>query len=95
MKKNIFTYFIATLFMIGCNGEFSDVVDFTEVTNPNLSESSVVGQPNSALIWRLGIEREVSRTLNEILILAELGSDNYSNTQTCPAGANFRQSLFY
>ncbi len=57
-------------------------MDFTEVTNPNLSENSVVGQPNSALIWRLGIEQEVSRTLNEILILAELGSDNYENTQT-------------
>lgn len=82
MKKYLSTYFIATLIVIGCNSEFSDVVDFTEVVNPNLSESSVVGQPNSALIWRLGIEREVSRTLNEILILAELGSDNYENTQT-------------
>lgn len=79
--KKIFTYLLSTLFVLSCN-EFSDVVDFTEVINPNLSESSVVGQPNSAMIWRLGIEREISRTLNEILILAELGSDNYVNTQT-------------
>ncbi len=81
MKKIKLIQLLALTIIFGCN-EFSDVVDFTVVTNPNLSESSVVGQPNSALIWRLGIEREVSRTLNEILILAELGSDNYANTQT-------------
>src|SRR5690606_7647558 len=56
--------------------------DFTDVENPNLSEESLVGQPNSATIWATGLERELSRTFNEILILAELGSDNYVNTQT-------------
>ena len=81
MKKKLTLYLFTLTFILSCN-EFSDVVDFTEVVNPNLSESSVVGQPNSAMIWRLGIEREISRTLNEILILAELGSDNYVNTQT-------------
>lgn len=81
MKKITSLLILTFLFTYSCT-EFTDVVDFTEVTNPNLSESSVVGQPNSAMIWRLGIEREISRTLNEILILAELGSDNYVNTQT-------------
>jgi tetratricopeptide (TPR) repeat protein len=81
MKKNIITYVVALFIATGCN-EFSDVVDFTDVVNPNLSESSVVGLPNSSALWKSGIEREISRTLNEILILAELGSDNYVNIQT-------------
>lgn len=68
--------------MYGCSGSFDDVVDFTSVENPNLSESSVVGQPNSSQIWLTGLERELSFAYNEILILAELGSDNYVNTQT-------------
>ncbi|WP_373518548.1 hypothetical protein [Pricia sp.] len=81
MKK--FNIIIATIVILyGCTGDFKDVVDFTDVQNPNLSVSSVVGQPNSATIWASGIEREISRTLNEILVLAELGADNYVNTQT-------------
>lgn len=80
--KNIMIKLGAILLLVGCTGDFKDVVNFTDVQNPNLSESSVVGQPNSATIWATGLERELSRTYNEILILAELGSDNYVNTQT-------------
>ncbi len=80
MKK---IFIVSAIFaLVGCTNNFDDAVDFTSVENPNLSESSVVGQPNSARIWLLGIEREMSFALNEILILAELGSDNYVNTQT-------------
>lgn len=83
MKKTIYSILSATLLLtISCTGDFKEVVDFTDVENPNLSESSVVGQPNSATIWAAGIEREISRTINEFLVLAELGSDNYVNTQT-------------
>ena len=79
--KNIISIFTTLFLIVGC-GDFNETLDFTEVNNPNLSESSVVGQPNSATLWKMGIERDLSRTLNEILILAELGSDNYANTQT-------------
>lgn len=83
MKKSIYTILGATLFLsVSCTGDFKEVVDFTDVENPNLSENSVVGQPNSAAIWATGIEREISRTINEFLVLAELGSDNYVNTNT-------------
>lgn len=81
MKRIIITL-CATLALGGCSDNFDDAVDFTQVENPNLSEQSVVGQPNSSAIWLAGIEREISLFLNEILILAELGSDNYVNTQT-------------
>ncbi len=80
--KKIIIIICAVLLLVGCTGDFNNVVDFTDVENPNLSESSVVGQPNSATIWATGIEREIARTLNQILILAELGSDNYMNDQT-------------
>lgn len=80
--RKIIIYLSAVLLVVACTDDFKQVVDFTDVENPNLSETSVVGQPNSARIWASGIEREISRTLNEILILAELGSDNYINTQT-------------
>ncbi len=81
MKKIIYTALTAIL-IFSCTDDLKEVVDFTDVLNPNLSETSVVGQPNSAGIWAKGIEREIARTFNEILILAELGSDNYMNDQT-------------
>ncbi|MDY8134430.1 hypothetical protein [Aquimarina sp. 2201CG5-10] len=80
--KKISIYIITLGFLISCTDNLKDATDFTSVENPNLSETSIVGQPNSATIWLQGIERELSITLNEILILAELGSDNYTNTQT-------------
>ncbi|GGG34596.1 hypothetical protein GCM10011414_00050 [Croceivirga lutea] len=81
MKKIIFTV-LGGLLLFSCTNGFDDVVDFTEVENPNLSEGSVVGVPNSSTIWLAGLERQTAIALNEILVLAELGSDNYVNTQT-------------
>ena len=80
MKKLII--FSLTILAIGCTGDFEQVVDFKDVENPNLSEESVVGQPNSASIWLSGLERQLANVFNETLVLAELGSDNYVNTQT-------------
>jgi tetratricopeptide (TPR) repeat protein len=80
MKKLII--FSLALVIFGCTGDFGDVTDFKEVENPNLSEASVVGQPNSAGIWLTGLERQLAFVFNETLVLSELGSDNYVNTQT-------------
>ncbi len=79
--KKVIIYCLA-IFTFGCTGDFGDVVDFTVVENPNLSESSVVGQPNSSSIWLAGLERQLALVFNETLVLSELGSDNYVNTQT-------------
>lgn len=79
MKKII--VLIIVILTYSCD-DFNEVVNFTEVENPNLSKTSIVGQPNSSEIWLSGIERQMANVLNEILILAELGSDNYVNTQT-------------
>lgn len=80
MKKLIIIFIAIITF--GCTGDFGDVTDFKEVENPNLSEASVVGQPNSASIWLSGLERQLALVFNETLVLSELGSDNYVNTQT-------------
>ena len=76
--KKLIILILPVLLVMSCNG----LVDIAEVENPNLSEASVVGQPNSAGIWLRGIERQLSLTLNEIVINAEIASDNYTNTQT-------------
>tara|TARA_R110000823_G_scaffold18672_1_gene58270 strand:- start:59 stop:1477 length:1419 start_codon:yes stop_codon:yes gene_type:complete len=80
MKKIIII--CTAIFIFSCTGDFGDVTDFKDVENPNLSETSVVGQPNSASIWLTGLERQLALVFNETLVLSELGSDNYVNTQT-------------
>ncbi|MFL1895740.1 tetratricopeptide repeat protein [Aquimarina sp. 2-A2] len=80
--KKISIYISIFSLLISCTDNFKDATDFTTVTDPSLTESAVLGTPNSSQIWLSGLERNMSITLNEILILAELGSDNYENTQT-------------
>lgn len=81
MKKILYISILSVFTIVSCN-DFEEVVDFTEVVNPNLSESAVVGKDNSSAILLAGIERQTANVLNELLILSELGSDNYDNTQT-------------
>ncbi|MFH4967053.1 hypothetical protein V8G61_02515 [Gaetbulibacter sp. M240] len=80
--KKISIYILTLIFLVNCTDDLKDATDFTAVENPNLSESTVVGQPNSSNIWLQGLERQLANAIDEILILAELGSDNYVNTQT-------------
>ena len=82
MKKITIYYILAIGLLLGCTDELKEATDFTSVENPNLSEAVVVGQPNSSNIWKEGIERQMANALNQILVLAELGADNYVNTQT-------------
>jgi len=81
MKK--FKHTISVLFIVvtlfSCE---SDLVDFTDVTNPNLSESSVIGQPNSSVAWLVGIQRQMANVSNGAVTISEIASDNYTNTQT-------------
>ncbi len=76
MKKLIICLFVFSALSCG------DLTDFTTVTNPNLSEESVVGQPNSSVIWLSGMERQLAIVINELVINAEIASDNYNNDQT-------------
>lgn len=79
----IFKYLGVTLALSisfsSCN---EDLIDFTDVTNPNLSEQSVVGQANSSKAWLTGIKRQNALLYNEIVTISEIASDNYVNSQT-------------
>lgn len=67
----------SALVFAGCNA-----IDPSDVVNPNLSEAALVGQPNSAEAWYWGLERQLAVTANNNLIISEIVSDNYVNTQT-------------
>lgn len=67
----------SALVFVGC-----EAIDPTDVVNPNLSESALVGQPNSSQSWLNGIERQLAVAANNNLLVAEIVSDNYVNTQT-------------
>jgi hypothetical protein len=54
----------------------------TGVTNPSVTESSFVGTPNSALAWSRGVERQLAVTMNQVLMGAEVVSDNLFNNRT-------------
>jgi tetratricopeptide (TPR) repeat protein len=77
--KKIFSKFtviaLSTVMFIGCESVLEPV-------NPNLSEDAIVGQPNSSQLWLNGLERQLAIMLNRNLVLSELASDNYKNTQT-------------
>jgi len=76
--KKILIYTLVIFMTTSCG----ELTDFTAVENPNLSETSVVGQLNSSRIWLSGMERQLSNVINEVVINAELTSDNYMNDQT-------------
>ncbi|WP_207555605.1 hypothetical protein [Tenacibaculum maritimum] len=80
MKIHIYIFiFLLGVVTASCEKE---LVDFTQVTNPNLSEASVIGQPNSAESWLVGIRRQMAIVSNEAVVMSEIASDNYVNTQT-------------
>lgn len=78
--KNIFTLFIAAslLFAVGCE----DPEDAFDPKNPELSEDAILGTNNSAQKVLDGAERQLSLAMDEVIINAEIASDNYINTQT-------------
>lgn len=79
MKKNIISLSLigALAFAPGC-----ELLDPTEVTNPNLTKDNVLSTGNPMPGWLLGMERQMALVLNEMLTPAEIVSDNYDNTRT-------------
>ncbi len=59
-----------------------ELLDPTEVKNPNLTDESFVGTPNSTTAWLNGLERQFSITVNTIVVATEIVSDNYFNNQS-------------
>lgn len=64
-------------------GVFScELVDPTEVTNPNLTEDAILSTTNPMTPWVLGVRRQLALATNEHIVLTEIGSDNYQNVMT-------------
>jgi tetratricopeptide (TPR) repeat protein len=77
-KKIIYLSIIGVLaFTPGC-----DLLDPTEVINPNLTKDTVLKTANPMTGWVLGLERQLAIVLNEQLTITEIASDNYDNTKT-------------
>ncbi|WP_422090439.1 hypothetical protein [Tenacibaculum ovolyticum] len=77
--KYLLLFSLVGFILVSCEKE---LIDFTEVTNPNLSEASVIGQPNSATSWLVGVKRQMANVSNASVTISEIASDNYVNTQT-------------
>lgn len=77
MRKYIYTFCAILLAIQSC-----ELVDPTEVVNPNIVQDTQIGVPNSTLLYNNGMERQLALLFNEIVVIAELGSDNYVNTET-------------
>lgn len=63
--------------MTGC-----DLLDPTNTENPDVLERDFLEFPNAMQSWLTGLERQTSITLENMIVPAEIASDNYVNTQT-------------
>ncbi|MBK6263457.1 hypothetical protein JKA74_00305 [Marivirga sp. S37H4] len=59
-----------------------DLLDPTEVVNPNLTEETVLNTPNPTSPLVNGVRRQAAILTNAHVPISEIASDNYDNTQT-------------
>ncbi|MEX2526119.1 MAG: hypothetical protein WEA09_00660 [Gemmatimonadota bacterium] len=59
-----------------------DFLDPTEVTNPTVTEADFVQTPNAAASWTRGVERQLAVAVNQVIMGAEVVSDNLFNNRT-------------
>ena len=73
------TVFALTLLsLIGWAG--CDLLDPSNVTNPDTTQDVVLDLPQLAEPWLRGLERQTALAYNDLVTTAELSSDNYDNT---------------
>ncbi|MCX2478225.1 hypothetical protein OQY15_03940 [Pedobacter sp. MC2016-15] len=75
MKHRIF------LFALICCAQLS-ACSLTEVQNPNITDDSYLGSPQSTQVWISGVNKQLALTLNESIVDAEMASDNYFNNSS-------------
>ncbi|HUE77772.1 MAG TPA: hypothetical protein VMM83_07515 [Longimicrobiales bacterium] len=68
---------MAGLALGGC-----DFLDPTGVDNPTVTEETFLGTPNAAASWTRGVERQLAATINQVVMGAEVASDNVFNNRT-------------
>lgn len=75
-------YITAILLTIFVGWSCEDPADTFDPKNPDLSVDAIRGTINSAQRILDGAERQLSLALNDLLVVTELASDNYTNTAT-------------
>lgn len=80
MKRLIIAFVGAVLLGLGAGG--CDLLDPTNTENPDVLERDFLTFPNAMDSWLTGMERQTAITLDNMIVPAEIASDNYINTQT-------------
>jgi tetratricopeptide (TPR) repeat protein len=81
MRTILVTFVVSLLLFLPLAG--CDLIDPSNVENPDITEDAALQNPNPLQSWVTGLERQLSITLsNTTLVVSELATDNYVNTQT-------------
>jgi hypothetical protein len=59
-----------------------DFLNPTSVTNPTVTADDYNSLPDAAQNWALGVQRQLSIAVNQLVLNAEVGSDNLFNNRT-------------
>ena len=81
MIKNTLTILSFLVLAVAFNS-CEDPDDAFNPQNPDLAVNAVVGTDNSTLSILEGANRQLSIAMNELVVISEIASDNYTNTQT-------------
>lgn len=81
MTKNIFLIILMLGLACVFNG-CEDPEDAFDPINPDLAVDAVIGTDNSAQSILVGCSRQLSLAMDELVVISEIASDNYQNTQT-------------
>lgn len=66
-----------TLGIMGC-----DFLDPSNISNPTVTEDKFVQNAQAAAVWVAGVERQLATTINQVVMGAEVVSDNVFNNRT-------------
>ncbi len=81
MIKNIFSILMVLALAFTFNA-CEDPEDAFSPVNPDLAVDAVIGTASSSQSILVGAERQLSLAMNELVVISEIASDNYTNTQT-------------
>ena len=74
--------YVALVLLLLSQSAGCDLLDPTGVENPGVLESDFVSFDEPVAAWLRGMNRDLAIALDEIIVPAEIASDNYTNTQT-------------
>lgn len=80
MRKAVTFALVVSVLSIGFVG--CDLLDSSNVQNPELTQEAALNNPNSLQRWLAGLDRQLAVTLNNTVDYTSIATDNYENTET-------------